>query len=238
MVSRLFSSKAIKPLTLYLDTLSQPCRALEIFLKSNRIAYTPETVNLGKMEHLTEDFAKLNPFKKVPVIDDNGFTLTESVAIFRYICKTAEVADNWYPHDSAKQAYVDEFLEWQHIGLRAPCGLYVWAVFFTPNITGEPVHPKVVETRRKAMMQACDDMNNIWLRNNKSFITGPEICFADVLAACELQQLVLTDYDPKIGRPVLASWLERVRTATNPYFDEAHAKILKVAARKSKTSKL
>ena len=28
-------------------------------------------------EHMTEEFAKVNPFQRVPVINDDGFQLTE-----------------------------------------------------------------------------------------------------------------------------------------------------------------
>lgn len=32
-------------------------------------------------ENFQEEYSKLNPFKKVPVIDDNGFILTERYAM-------------------------------------------------------------------------------------------------------------------------------------------------------------
>jgi len=47
-----------------------------------------------------------------------------SIAILRYICRTYNVADHWYPKDSVKQAKVDEYLEWQHTNTRADCALY------------------------------------------------------------------------------------------------------------------
>jgi len=57
--------------------MSQPCRALYIFLKMTGIPYEAHEIALRKMEHMTDDFKKLNPLKKVPVIDDAGFVLTE-----------------------------------------------------------------------------------------------------------------------------------------------------------------
>lgn len=65
------------PLAYYYDLMSQPCRALFIFLKKTGIPYQAKEIALRKREHFTADFAKLNPFKRVPVIDDSGFTLTE-----------------------------------------------------------------------------------------------------------------------------------------------------------------
>ncbi|BES96725.1 glutathione s-transferase [Nesidiocoris tenuis] len=224
------------PFKFYYDNLSQPCRALEVFFKRNQVAYEPKMVNLGKMEHMTEEFGKLNPFQKVPVIDDDGFVLTESVAIFRHICRTRKIDDNWYPADAIARAKVDEYIEWQHIGIRAPCALFAFAVFFTPKITGQAPNPRQIEARKTSAIKACDDINDVWL-NGKQFVAGEQISFADLLAACELQQLLLTDLDPKEGRPNLAAWMERVRQLTNPHFDEAAARLVKIS-KKHASSKL
>lgn len=64
-------------LKLYFDLLSQPSRALYIFMKKNHVPFEQKLVNLGKGEHLQPEFEKINPLKKVPVIEHNGFYLTE-----------------------------------------------------------------------------------------------------------------------------------------------------------------
>lgn len=65
------------PLIYYFDLMSQPCRALYIFLKKASIPYQAHQVALRKGEHMTNEYAKINPFKKVPAISDDGFLLTE-----------------------------------------------------------------------------------------------------------------------------------------------------------------
>ncbi|KAK9504329.1 hypothetical protein O3M35_010689 [Rhynocoris fuscipes] len=216
-------------LIFYYDNLSQPCRALEIFLKINKIPFTPKRVNLAAGEHFQEEYKKINPFKKVPVIDDNGFLLTESVAIFRYLCRERSVPDHWYPKDSKLRARVDEYLEWQHNETRALCSLYFRLTVIEPLLTGVQPHPKKVENFKNRVIEVCDKINNIWLKDNKKFITGNEITIADLLAIAELDQLKMTDYDPTEGRPAISNWMDRVRNRLNPYYNEVTQRVNKLA---------
>jgi glutathione S-transferase len=62
------------PLSYYYDLLSQPCRAVYIFLKMTGIPFQPKEVALRKLENMTDELVKINT---VPVIDDSGFILTE-----------------------------------------------------------------------------------------------------------------------------------------------------------------
>ena len=65
------------PLSYYYDLMSQPSRAVYIFLKMTGIPFQAKEVALRKLENMSNEFTHMNPFKKVPVIDDSGFILTE-----------------------------------------------------------------------------------------------------------------------------------------------------------------
>nr|XP_020009511.1 glutathione S-transferase theta-1-like [Castor canadensis] len=113
-------------LELYLDLLSQPCRAIYIFAKKNGIPFQLRTVELLKGQHLSDAFAQVNPLKKVPAMKDGDFTLTESVAILLYLTHKCKVPDFWYPQDLQARACVDEYLAWQHTTLRRSCLRALW----------------------------------------------------------------------------------------------------------------
>lgn len=68
----------------YYDLLSQPSRALYILFKMTKMPTESIPVALRNGVHLTEEFKNdVNRFQKVPCIIDDGFKLSESVAILR-----------------------------------------------------------------------------------------------------------------------------------------------------------
>ncbi|XP_071069761.1 glutathione S-transferase theta-1-like isoform X2 [Dasypus novemcinctus] len=113
-------------LELYLDLLSQPCRAVYIFAKRNGIPFELRPVELLKGQHHSEAFVRVNPLKKVPALKDGDFTLAESVAILLYLCHKYKAPDHWYPQDLQARARVDEYLAWQHTTLRNSCTRALW----------------------------------------------------------------------------------------------------------------
>lgn len=64
-------------LKLYYDLLSQPSRAMYIFLKVSNIPFEKKIVSLQKLDQYSPEYEQINPFKKVPAIEHNGFNLTE-----------------------------------------------------------------------------------------------------------------------------------------------------------------
>lgn len=73
-----------------------------MFVKLNKIPFEDKAVALRTGEHKQEAFTKINPVQLVPVIDDGGFVLTESVAIIQYLCNRYDLPEHWYPRKDIK----------------------------------------------------------------------------------------------------------------------------------------
>lgn len=61
-------------------------RRVKIFLAEKGVEIPAEQVDLGKLEHKGEAYSALNPVQQVPaLVLDDGFVLTETIAICRYV---------------------------------------------------------------------------------------------------------------------------------------------------------
>uniref|UniRef100_A0A8C4X1Y1 Glutathione transferase n=1 Tax=Eptatretus burgeri TaxID=7764 RepID=A0A8C4X1Y1_EPTBU len=138
-------------------------------------------------ENLRSDFLKLTPFQQVPVLEDNGFILTESVAIAKYVVRWPNVPEHWYPQDTRTQARVDEFLSWQHMGFRPMCGLITVLEGILPAITGCPVPTKRIEAMVSHLEGSLCLFKNYFLAG-KPFLCGQQPSLADIFAYSDIQQ--------------------------------------------------
>lgn len=95
---------------LYYHPASTTCRMILMFAAEEGIALDTHLVDLMKGEQRTPEYRAINPNGLVPALDDDGFVLTESGAIIRYLAnKTGSAA---YPKDLKERARVDEAMEW------------------------------------------------------------------------------------------------------------------------------
>lgn len=97
-------------LKLYFAHGSPPSRGVLLLCRYLKLDIELKILDLGKGEHMTEEFLKLNPRHQVPVFVDGDFVLTESRAIMAYLAGKFAQNSSLYPLDIAKRARVDERL--------------------------------------------------------------------------------------------------------------------------------
>ena len=65
----------------------------------------------GSFGGLDDEYAKLNPNRKIPTIRDDGRVIWESQAIIRYLCAKYGAGTLW-PDDVYERAVADQWMEW------------------------------------------------------------------------------------------------------------------------------
>lgn len=103
---------------LYHAAGSPPSRSVLMTIRCLQLDVDIQLVDLVKGEHKTADFLKINRLGQVPVlVDDNGFTLTESRAIMAYLANSRKPSSHFYPSDARKRALVDSRMYFDATGV-------------------------------------------------------------------------------------------------------------------------
>ncbi|KAG2544297.1 hypothetical protein PVAP13_9KG024090 [Panicum virgatum] len=209
----------MQPIKVYADRRSQPSRAVIIFCRVNQIDFEEITVDLFKSQHLTAEFRKINPTGQVPAIVDGRFKLYESHAILRYLASVFPgVADHWYPADLFTRAKIESILDWHHSNLRRGAATLVMHTALAPFL-GLATSPDAVKQAEKLLMQSLGRIESVWLKDDAKFLLGsPQPSIADLSLVCEIMQLEIL------------IWMDNVKKATSPHFEEAHELLFQVKA--------
>ncbi len=158
--------------------------------------------NFGKID--TPEFLKMNPNKRVPVLDDNGFVLWESNAIVRYLADTYG-RGKLAPEGRHSFARADQWSDW------ALSTLYPDLIV---NVFAPMIRVPKAERDHKAVAAAAKRTGEhlaILDREleGKNFILGEQLTFADVLTGVYMYRYYNLDIDrPRLGN--VLGWYQRL----------------------------
>jgi glutathione S-transferase len=192
-------------LRIYHSPLSTPANKVLMCANALGIAYEPVAVDLRRKEQKSRAYLEINPFGKVPAIDDDGYYLFESNAIMKYLCR--KHASELYPDDLHAQAFVDEWCDFS-ISLLAPAiGRVVFNRILAP-LSGAPVSEESLADGLKFVANYLPVMEQR-LETSKYF-AGHRMTLADIsilatLDPAEACGIELSSYS------VLYTWREALR---------------------------
>ncbi|KAL3701662.1 hypothetical protein R1sor_019684 [Riccia sorocarpa] len=213
-------------LKVYGDYVSQPTTAVLLLCLANKIDFELVPVNLRTGEHLGPEFKAINPTGQVPVIDDDGFILSESTAILRYLAVTRNVPDHWYPKDVKARARIDYLLDWYHTNLRQ-IAVYVIQKELGPTFWKIPRPDEAqLKPAQGKMTASVEILEEFLLKPEEGpFLLGaPQPSIADLICSCEY---TLTRYLPQeeqeelLGRrPKTKKWLKALEKTLGRHYSE------------------
>jgi glutathione S-transferase len=184
-------------LVIYGDMLSQPTRSIIVFCKMNNIKYTFNSIMLGKGDHRSKEYRKINPNMLVPAIilkeGEKEFILTESCSILRFLAEYYKVDNNWYSNDDVfRKALINEMLDWHHMNNRYVLANAVFNKIFTPVFEKQGIKVNRPDTFDKipTLLTKLDER-----LAHKKYLIDDKISIADLIYASEIDQLKLLNYD-------------------------------------------
>ena len=185
-------------IVLYAQEISPPCRTVLIAAHAIGLDLEFREIQLGKQEHLSDEFLKLNPQHTLPTIDDNGFILTDSHAIICYLADKYAKDDSLYPKDLKKRALVNQYLYFDTGEVFSPI-----KTAFKPLSFGGV--KSISEEKLKALNEGYKTLNT-YLEGRK-WLFGESYTLADICNSTSASSgavvMNLDDY------PNVKAWLER-----------------------------
>lgn len=118
-------------MTIRLHVFPPSPRAFKVLLAAHHfgIDYDLRMVDLAKAEQNSPEFARLNPNKRMPVLQDDSFVLWESNAIMEYL---ASRTPDGLPREPRKRLAVTKWLYWDSNHWDPACAIFVFERLVKP----------------------------------------------------------------------------------------------------------
>jgi len=191
-------------ITLYDYDASADCYKARLLLAILKLEYNlvPVDIHPGD-DHRQPGFLELNPLGEVPVLTDDGVTLTEVTSILVWLAARHDASGQWLPKDGLAAV-----TQWLAISARlaASIGAARMALAKTEDFNLAPL-----QTEGRRLLRVVDE--HLWFaeRNGADWLlpsAHPSIadiaCFPD-LALCEEAGIPLLEF------PAIRRWLDRVK---------------------------
>ncbi|HSC06965.1 MAG TPA: glutathione S-transferase family protein [Steroidobacteraceae bacterium] len=134
-------------------------------------------VDLPKGEHRTPEFTALNPNRKMPVLEEDGFVLWESNAILQYLA-AKKPESGLLPTDARGRADVTRWQFWDMAHWDPACAILIFESLVKKLLAiGEP-DPKEIakgQERFKTVAEVLDAQ-----LKDRQYVTGDALTVADI----------------------------------------------------------
>ena len=194
---------------LYMHPVSTAARHVRLLIAENSIACDEELVDLTTGAHHQEPYASLNPSRLVPMLDDDGFRLTESSAILKYIADKFDLPE--YPKELKARAHVNEVMDWLNTQFYRDFGygLVYPQLFPHHKRRSDEAHGGCIEWGQKNAQRWLKVLDQHWIGGN-AYLCGDRITIADYLGSgiVSIGALIGCDF---AGYPNIQRWLGNMR---------------------------
>ncbi|KAK7058170.1 glutathione S-transferase [Favolaschia claudopus] len=177
-----------------------------LVLAEKQAAFELVPIDLRAKEQKAAEYMAMNPFGRVPAINDDGFVMYESRAICRYVDeKFAGQGTTLVPKGMKERALVEQAVSVESVTLFPPLDKVVWEVVVKPE-RGLAPDQAIVDTGLKEISDTLDVYEVILGKHR--YLAGDDFTLADLVHCGYLPFLVEKGVDIMTvkARPNVARW--------------------------------
>jgi len=200
---------------IYGHFFSAPVNQVRLTASALGIKHDYQHIDIPGGETKSAEYLAINPFGRVPALDDNGFKLGESGAISRYLaCKNQ---NNMYPQDAQKRAEIDQWMDVAAHHIRTNMSKILFNKVFAPMMERSVDEQSMADGRTNLATNL--PMVNDTL-GQTPYLAGDSLTIADtaMMAALDPFEMIEVDLTPY---PNINKW--RQNNMAQDWYQNVHA---------------
>lgn len=166
-----------------------------------QIRYEPVVIDMAAGKHRDPAYLALNPYGRVPTLEQDGFVLYESTAILRYL-EAVHPSPALVPADARERGLVDMHMKLCDLQMSRPAG----AVIFPKRFLRKDRWDQAAIAAAKAEIEKHLAILDAQLKG-KTYLVGEQFTLADLCYLPYVEFLPLMEVTPG---PAVAAWAERL----------------------------
>ncbi len=186
---------------LHYHPLSTYSRRVRVALLEKQIAFEPVVVDMARRQHREPAYLALNPYGRVPTLEEDGFVLYESTAILNYL-EATHPKPPLVPADARQRALVDMHMKLCDIQMTRHAGTIIFPKRFLPKERWNEAAMADAKSEIEKHLAILDRQ-----LAGKSFLVAEQFTLADICYLPFLEFLPLMEIAPP---PDVAAWSERL----------------------------
>ena len=186
---------------LHYHPLSTYSRRVLVACLEKQIDYEPVIIDMQARKHREQPYLSLNPYGRVPTLEEDNFVLYESTAILDYL-EATRPEPALAPADPRQRALVGMHMKLCDLQLTRQAGTIIFPKRFLPKERWNAVAMADAKSEIEKHLAILEGQ-----LKGRSFLVAEQFSLADVCYLPFLEFLPLMEISPP---PAVAAWCERL----------------------------
>jgi glutathione S-transferase len=188
-------------LRLHTHPLSTYSRRVHMALIEKSIPFDAVVVDMAARKHRSPEYLAVNPYGRVPALEEDAFVLYESTAILNYL-EATHPAPALVPGDARGRAWVDMHMKLCDLQMTRQTGTIIFPKRFLPKARWDEAAMAQARTEIQKHLETVERQLGA-----SEYLVAGRFTLADLSYAPFLEFLPLMEIDPP---PAVRAWRQRL----------------------------